>query len=247
VPAGAWLSHLAGWLGVRFEPSWGEDQRRDLLVAAPGLLPRRGTPQALRAWLRVALAEYMRDDRDRAAPYPLLIEGFRERTRLMLSGSAGYPVGGVPLWSRAMVARLQLGVFSTLGRARVVSTGDPQHDLFSEHAHRFTVVLPASWVPDANAERSLRTVIDTQKPAHTTYDLCLVEPRLRVGVQSTVGLDTVVGVLPRARLGCRHGTAPAPSSPPRSRLGHDIVLACRHVPTPPAVGRVRVGIGTPLA
>ena len=86
-----------------------------------------------------------------------------------------------------MVGRLQLGVYAREGEARLVSTGDPQRDLFHEYAHRFRVFVPAGWVRTAEQERMLRRAIEAEKPAHTAYDLCLVEPRFRVGVQSTVG------------------------------------------------------------
>ena len=36
-------------------------------------------------------------------------------------------------------------------------------------------------------------MIDAEKPAHTDYHLCLVEPDMRVGFQAQVGIDTIVG------------------------------------------------------
>jgi hypothetical protein len=49
----------------------------------------------------------------------------------------------------------------------------------------------------------LREVIEREKPAHTTYQLCLVEPGLRVGTQALVGVDTLLGggPAPVTRLG----------------------------------------------
>ena len=52
----------------------------------------------------------------------------------------------------------------------------------------------------------------------------MVEPRFRAGVQSTVGIDTVVGGYPAAQLACTNDTDAAPSRPPRNRLGYDTVL-----------------------
>ena len=45
---------------------------------------------------------------------------------------------------------------------------------------------------DQAAMLKTRSVDPIFKPAHTRYDLCLVEPRFRVGLQSTVGLDTII-------------------------------------------------------
>jgi hypothetical protein len=39
-------------------------------------------------------------------------------------------------------------------------------------------------------------VIEREKPAHTMYHLCIVEPRMRVGFQARVGIDTVVAGAP---------------------------------------------------
>jgi hypothetical protein len=76
----------------------------------------------------------------------------------------------------------------------------------------------------------------------------LVEPRFRVGLQSTVGLDTIIGDYPVARLACRHDTNAPPSRAPRHRLGYDTILSA-----PPATGPhlhltpgTRVGIDTTL-
>ncbi|MCA9909132.1 MAG: hypothetical protein KC519_10830, partial [Anaerolineae bacterium] len=87
--------------------------------------------------------------------------------------------------------------------------------------------VPAAWVRSADDERMLRRAIDSEKPAHTDYDLHLVEARFRVGVQARLGVDAIIGALPTPRPLTREpgpdSTAP-PSQAPRSRLGYDIVL-----------------------
>jgi phage tail-like protein len=158
--------------------------------------------------------------------YPQIIEGFRERQRLMLSiDNLGDLGQGAPLWGPSQVGRLQLDVFAREGEVRLVSTGDPERDLLHEYAHRFRVFVPAAWVRTAEHERMVRRALDAEKPAHTCYDLCLVEPRFRVGLQSTVGLDTIIGAYPAARLACPHEMDAPPSRPPRHRLGYDTILA----------------------
>ena len=62
-----------------------------------------------------------------------------------------------------------------------------------------------------------------QTPAHVSWELVLLEPRFRIGVQSTVGLDTVIGAPVVSALACPTDTQPA-SRPPRERLGFDLVL-----------------------
>ena len=60
-------------------------------------------------------------------------------------------------------------------------------------------------MPDADAletiQRSDRRLIDAQKPAHTQYAIRVVHPGLRIGCQSTIGVDALIGPYPSASLG----------------------------------------------
>src|SRR5262249_28331302 len=153
------------------------------------------------------------DDRepDEAAAYPQLVEVFRERNRA--------------LWGPGVVGRFRTGVYSTVGEARLVSTGRPDVDVFTASAHRFRVYVPASRLPTADDESALRRVIAAEAPAGTHADVCIVRPRLRVGGQSSVGLDTIIGDAPHGRLACAEPSAgDRPALPPAARLGHDLVL-----------------------
>lgn len=61
-------------------------------------------------------------------------------------------------------------------------------------AHRFTLYVHLD-DPSRQAlvEPVVRRIVDTEKPAHTDYDLQMVLPDARVGCQSTVGIDLVLG------------------------------------------------------
>jgi phage tail-like protein len=249
VPAGPFLAYLARWLALPLEGAWNEAQKRRLLVAMPALYSRRGTLNGLRDYLRVYLQNIVDCAPEDTTEYPQIIEGFRERQRLLLAVDNLADLShGAPLWSPSVVGRLQLGVFAREGEVRLVSTGDPERELFHEYAHRFQVFMPAQWIRTAENERMVRRALDTEKPAHTHYDLCLVEPRFRVGLQSTLGLDTIIGDYPVARLACLHDTDAPPSRPARHRLGYDTILSA-----PPARGPhvhltpgTRVGMDTLL-
>jgi phage tail-like protein len=214
VPAGDALRFLGSWFGVPFDQRWAPAGQRAWLRASLTALRRRGTPAAVRDLLAAGLAN-LTGLPAAATGYPILVEAFRERNRLRLVPGEG-PVD--PLWSPRVVGRLRSGEFAQLGQARLVSTGRPTHDIFETYAHRFRVYLPACWIRDAEDLRTVRRLLTAEKPASTLAELCLVEPRLRVGVQSTVGLDAVVGAVPRGRLAC--GSPP----PPGARLGFDLVL-----------------------
>jgi phage tail-like protein len=227
VPAtGGFLENLASWLALPLEGTWTQEQKRVLLAAAPHVYPERGTAAGLRRYLQAYLENITGLSAAQQGSYPLLLEGFRERRQLMLASDRGDLGRRAQLWGPAQVGRLQLDVFAQEGQVRLVSTGDPEHDIFDTYAHRFRVFVPAAWVRTSDAETMLRRALDAEKPAQTVYDLCLVEPRFRVGLQSTVGIDTIIGDYPVARLTCQAEVVAAPrSQAPRHRLGYDTVLS----------------------
>ena len=237
VPEGEFLTWLADLLGLPLEGDWNWNQKRRLLAAVPDFYQRRGKPDGLRDFLAVYLANVtgFSTEQIKKTGYPALIEGFKERQYLILSQTTSSKLGyGAPLWGPAKVGRLQLGVFAREGEVRLVSTGDPQRDLFHEYAHEFRVFIPSAWIPSAKDERMVRRALDSEKPAHTHYRLCLVDARFQIGIQSTVGLDTIIGDYPRTRLGCAlesdssfgvEDNRPPPSLPPRGRRGIDTVLS----------------------
>ena len=101
---------------------------------------------------------------------------------------------------------------TTVGRV-VVGEGGPlaAHQiglpLFSEEAHRFCVLVDAYRVCDPALIDEIRRIVDREKPAHTDWRLQLIEPDLRVGLQSRVGIDAIVGgERPGWRLGGELGT-----------------------------------------
>lgn len=227
VAEGVAMTYLASWLGLELEGEWTGEENRHLLQAVPKIYPRRGTPAALRDYVGVYLANLARLTPEQVAEtsFPAIVEGFHERQYLMLSEAGGSTLGRAkPLFSPAVVRRLQLGVFAREGEVELVSTGDPERDFFHHFAHRFRVYVPAAWLRTAGQEQMLRRAIEAEMPAHVQYELCLVEAGMRVGIQSTVGLDTIIGDAPPWRLP-RDIETQAPSLPPSGRLGDGTVLS----------------------
>jgi len=244
---GGWLETLARWMSVQLEQTWTPEQKRNLLRVSKRLLGRRGTPGGLRDFLQAYLQNMTGISPDRQGRWPILAEGFRERHRLMVGSARDGVLGaGTTLWSDSVVGRPQLDVFAQEGSMRLVSTGDPARDLFHQYSHRFTVAVPAAWVQTEDDERMFRRAIEAEKPAHTSYELNLVAARFRVGIQSTVGIDTIVGGQPCARVGGICTTA-APGQPPRNRLGYDTVLGGDPAGTRPVqIPASRIGVDTIL-
>ena len=68
--------------------------------------------------------------------------------------------------------------------------------LFADTAYHFTVRVNALDVRAPGKLDAIRAVLDAEKPAHTEYHLCLVEPTFQVGVQGRVGIDAFVAKSP---------------------------------------------------
>lgn len=222
------MAYLAGWLDLQLEGGWTPAQNRRLLQAMPAARPKWGTVEGLREWVRVYLANIgsVEPADLESLGVPGIVERFVERRRLRLGGQGAALGTADALWSPSVERRFQLGVFDRIGDVELVSTGDPELDAFSHYAHSFRVYVPAILIRTPQDEALVRRAIEQQKPAHATYELVLVEPRFRIGVQSTIELDTVIGApLSNASpISCATDAAP-PSRAPRGRLGYDTTLA----------------------
>lgn len=227
VPAGDFLNTLAAWLGLPLEGEWSAEKSRNLLLSVREVYPRRGTLAGLRVYLQAYLQNMTDWLPAEQGDFPVLVEGFRQRQHLLLRHPSQSGKGQARrLWSPDVTGRLQLGVTSQLGHAKVISTGDPNRDLFHEYAHRFSIHVPAMWVRTAKDEAMLRRAVEREKPAHTVYELKLVEARFRIGTQSTIGLDTILGCYPVIRLTCLdRENQLAPSRQRSPILGYDTVLS----------------------
>jgi hypothetical protein len=126
---------------------------------------------------------------------PLILEHFKLRRWLFLGeGRLGEQA---VLWGKRIVNRMQLGESAQLGGVQLTDLGDPVRDPFFVFAHKFTVYVPAARARTAAQRMALERVVSLGKPAHTVHDLKLVEPRFRIGFQSSIGLDSVIGRYPR--------------------------------------------------
>jgi hypothetical protein len=156
---------------------------------------------------------------------PGILEDFRLRRWVFLGDAR---LGDqTTLWGRRIVDRLEVGEGSQVGTFKLTDIGDPRTDPLRQLANRFTVFVPAACCRDDATRRAVDRIIAISKPAHTAHRLELVEPRMRVGVQATIGFDTAIGAYPpgvttgEARVGYDAvlQDSPALSSRPRLRVG----------------------------
>jgi len=220
------LSWLGEWIGITLARDWPEERRRRYLKEAASLYCQRGTPEGLHRQLLlllgfdVAYGERCLAERPRcrcvprplncgpcatcepAEPPPLLLEHFKLRRWLY----AGHGRLGTDseLWGKSIVGRSELsdGTYPPTGNAQIGVTTlntvpDPLRDPFHVYAHKFSVFVPARIRDDALERRALERLLVLEAPAHTQVDIRYVEPRYRVGVQATIGLDGVIARTPR--------------------------------------------------
>lgn len=222
------LDALAAWLAIDIPQEWaGTDpaQRangvRKLTRDAARDYPRRGTVAGIEKAIR---------DRTGAA-FATVMEHWKAAHWRRL-GSPEDPLGSrsTPLWSPSFFQRLELGAPPPLGEAQLRDSPHPSLDPFERDAHRFTVFFPAHPLGVIAMRKRVADAVETQRPAHTEVTLRPVFPRFRVGVQATLGFDSVVGGISRmvlvpanAAAGCRLGhdtfLGPSPSAEAVAHLG----------------------------
>ncbi|HEX2203712.1 MAG TPA: phage tail protein [Longimicrobium sp.] len=225
----AMLAYLASWLDQPLDPAWSAAARRRAVRHAAEHLFRRGTPSAVAAALRLHLASRWGIDPDRVDG-PFVWEHFRSRLPARAGAGDGAPAA---LFGSEVMRRLRLGA-SALGEGTLRDLGTPETDPVTVHAHRFSVYVPRALAPTPADVQALQAVLKREQPAGTVGEVVLVEPRLRLGAQATLGVDTVLGVYPVARLAAA-GDADAPAA----RLDYDCMLAGAEPgahPETPAVG-----------
>lgn len=214
------LSWLASWVGIALDRHLPEEQRRRFLQAAPSLYQTRGTRNGLwrllLAYLGLPAPAAETGDCDcQSAPQcrtvpstcapacrptraydspPLLLEHFQLRRWLFVG--AGKLGDHARLWGRRVVNRSALNNNAQADRTQLVTIPDPAHDPFRVYASRFTVFVPACVGVDTRQRKGFEQLLRTESPAHTRYDIEYVQPRFRIGVQSMIGLDAVVGRYP---------------------------------------------------
>jgi len=208
------LTWLASWLGMSLDRHWPEEKRRRLVANAHRLYKLRGTLEGVRLHIELY-----------SGRKPQILEHFKLR-RWMYLGHARLGDQSA-VWGDQVVNRLQLNVNSQLGSFELIDTGDPLRDPFFKEAHQFTVFVPMPGTVDPLELQTLERIIEMARPAHALGYLRLLRPRLRVGVQSFLGMDTVIGAYPErvvegvSKLGDDSvlGQSVEQDGPPRMRVG----------------------------
>jgi phage tail-like protein len=211
IPA-EFLSWLAGWLALDLDENWDEAKKREAIARAFDMYSRRGTARGLREALRFfagvdavieepilsaewwALpAESISCECKRTAQSQCGCKGSSARPKERTWDETENSVLGVTtMLAPAHPQGAVVGATATLDQSHLISNAEFGAPLFSDVADRFTVQLYRGQLNCPETLDRVREVIIREKPAHTTYDLCVIEPSLRIGYQARVGIDAVV-------------------------------------------------------
>lgn len=181
----SWLSWLAGWLAFDLSEAWSEVKTRQYLAEAFHLYGQRGTVEGLRRYLKLYAGVEAR------------IEEPGLQAALWSLGETS-TLGFTTMLAPAHLQGAVVGTSATLDQSHVTRGDDFSAALFEDVAHRFCVQVYCAELTRPGALEDVRAVIEREKPAHTTYHLCVIEPRMRVGAQAQVGIDAIVAQGPPA-------------------------------------------------
>jgi phage tail-like protein len=237
------LSWLAEWLGLELDESWSDAKQRQILGEIFKLYARRGTVSGLRRLLKLFAGV------DAVIEEPIMNAAWWALPSMPAScchSCASDASGSAPVWHdthnsilgfTTMLAPAQpqgavVGTSAVLDQSHLITVDEFGAPLFSDVAYQFNVQVYRGQVMCPDVLPRIRTLVDQEKPAHTIYQLCIVEPRMRVGYQSRVGIDTVVG-----------GPLRSLALGSEQVMGEDTVLAG---PVATRLGQSRLGLSTRL-
>jgi phage tail-like protein len=242
VPAAS-LPWLADWLDFELPADLPTAPRREVLLDAFRLLRKRGTVAGLLAWIhlhtgiRLKLLEWAKHRRiwqlgitsalgfDTALP-AASADGIGVADPAMLAKTD-------PAWGCRAPERIVVG-HSVVGADRPATRADFGSDLFDEHAHRLTLFVPPGQASDKALRARVQALVEAEKPAHVSCEVCFVEAEMRIGMAARVGLDAVVA------------GAGEPMRLAQSALGHETRLGGTPPPTGTVGQNARIGSGLVL-
>ena len=233
VPKG-FLPWLAGCLGLDLDDNWSEQEQREIIARIFELSGKRGTAESLRESLRLFAGV------DAIIEEPLLNVAWwalpssdsccqscaqaAGATGTTWQGAQNSLLGWTTMLAPAQAQGAVVGTSAVLDQSQLITDEQFGSPLFTDVAYQFSVQVYRSAVMAPGAMAGIRAIVDQEKPAHTSYQLCIIDPLFRVGFQGRVGIDTVVAGPPRSlSLGTSQGLGEDTvlAGPPPSLLGTD--------------------------
>src|SRR5262249_18693314 len=172
---------------------WDSLRKRRAIAGAFAEYGRRGTVAGLRQklWSELGLLTSIQEPILQTSWWALPAEGATSA-----SGDGNSVLGFTTMLAPVEPQGAVVGTSAVLDQSQLIEQDDSGAALFRDVANRFTVFLYRGHGDDEQSLAAVRALLDREKPAHTIYDLCVIQPRLRIGFQAQVGIDTVVGGAP---------------------------------------------------
>lgn len=191
------LAWLGGWLALEARDEWDEAEKRRAIAEAFEVYTRRGTPDGLRMALRcfAGVDVHIEEPLLQMAWWSLAPDEGATALEAQ-NASLGFTTMLAPAEAQGAV----VGTSAVLDHSHLIGQEEFGVPLFEETAHQFTVQLYRGSSYSEQKWNEVRALLNRQKPAHTTYHLCVIEPRMRVGFQARIGIDTIVAGAPTPTL-----------------------------------------------
>jgi len=200
------LAWLASCVGLELDDNWDETLQRKIVAEIFRLSGLRGTARGLRESVKLFTGA------DVIIQEPLLNAAWwslpsgpdscctscSETSGVEWENTQNSILGATTMLAAAQPQGAVVGTSAVLDQSHLITNEDFGSPLFSDVAFQFSAQVYRSEVMCADALARVRAVLDQEKPAHTAYHLCIIDPSFRVGFQSRVGIDTVVGGPPRS-------------------------------------------------
>jgi phage tail-like protein len=198
IPA-PWLPWLASWLALQLDENAPESAQREAIAQAPVWQAHRGTARGLQAALRfyanvdARIEEPILPATWWALPADDPASDSAQQTSLL-----GFTTRLAPAEPQGAV----LGTTATLDRSHLIDGEAYGSPLYEQVAHQFSVQIYRGQIHHPKTLEKVREIVEREKPIHTTYQICIIEPEMRVGWQARLGIDAIVaGSPPPTRIG----------------------------------------------
>lgn len=220
------LSWLGSWLAVSIEKDWPEDKKRLFIRKAVSLYKKRGTREGLEESIELFTGKK-----------PFIVESFQASKAYKGTASRQFCEKKTALSPKEKIFFPPEGATVKIcPENNIAGEGGEKvpliNTLYNTERFGFSVLLTD---PDTNTitQSRIRRIIEEQKPAHTSYELKVLEPRFFLDMHTYLEINTVVTkpefVLDKSSILGRdtvlHDEEQAGQLERHSRVGMDILLS----------------------
>ena len=175
------LDWLSSWLAILIDENWPESKQRILLKESFELYKCRGTQKTLRRMIEIYTGSKV-----------AIVEHWRLRPPIILNQMVKLGINSFVGPKRTQ--RLIVEETSRIGEFTLDEFEDSPEAPFAKDAYDFTVIADTSKLTNASDEKTLRRLIESEKPAHTRYFLRTTgSAEAALGTHSLLGVNTILG------------------------------------------------------